>query len=66
MDPLHDQLLQRLEAGQIHPQEMQAFQLANQDATVERELMWMLFCIEQLEKHRLRLVEHLRSLPVGD
>ena len=66
MDPLHEQLLQRLEAGQIHPQEMQAFQLANQDATVEHELMWMLFSIEQLEKHRLRLVEHLRSLRVGD
>lgn len=62
MDPLHEQLLQRLEAGQIHPEEMQRFQGANQDATVDRELLWMLFSLDQLEKHRLRLVEYLRSL----
>lgn len=62
MDPLHEQLLQQLEAGQIHPQEMQQFQAANRDATVNHELMWILFSIEQLEKHRLRLVEHLRTL----
>lgn len=62
MDPLHAQLLSLLEAGRIHPEEMEQFRSANQDETVDRELMWLLFCIEQLENHRLRLVEHLRAL----
>ena len=66
MDPLHERLLQRLEAGQIHPLEMEAFQLAIQDATVERELRGMLGSIEQLEKHRLQLVEHLRAIRAAD
>lgn len=62
---LHAQLLWRLETGQIHRHEMEQFQSRNQDATVEQELMWILFAIDLLETHRYRLVEHLRSLGAG-
>jgi len=62
MDPLHAQLLERLENGHIHPQEMERFRADNPDPTVDRELMWIGFSLEMLEKHRFRLVEHLRSL----
>lgn len=62
MDPLHEQLLGQLEVGQIHPVEMERFRTGNSDQVVDLELMWIQFSIELLEKHRLRLVEHLRSL----
>ena len=62
---LHEQLLWRLETGQIHRHEMEQFQSRNQDGTVEQELMWILFAIDLLESHRYRLVEHLRALCSG-
>jgi hypothetical protein len=61
MNPLHEQLLNRLEAGDIHPEEMKWFRSVSEDARVEQELAWILFSVEQLEKHRLRLVEFLRA-----
>ena len=61
MDPLHEQLLEQLETGQIRREDMERFRADSQDATVQQELMWIVFSIDQLEKHRLRLVQHLRS-----
>ena len=62
MDPLQEQLLRRLETGEIHREELESFRRGCLDSTVDQELMWILFSVEQLEKHRLRLVQHLRSL----
>ena len=66
MEPLHLTLLERLELGEIRRDELERFRADNDsgaqpDATVDQELMWILFSLEQLEKHRLRLVEHLRA-----
>jgi hypothetical protein len=60
MDPVLAELLARLEAGQIHRHEMAAYQ--NQPAAIQLELMWILFAIDTLEEHRLRLVDKLRAL----
>lgn len=61
MPALHAELLRRLELGQIRPDEMARFKAESNDATVDQELTWMLFNIRQLERHRLRLVQHLRA-----
>lgn len=65
MTELHAELLLRLEQGTIRPEEMTHFQLQSNDATVDQELTRMLLSIQQLERHRLRLIEHLRALRSG-
>lgn len=57
---LQAELLHRLEMGQIRPEEMACFREASSDPTVDQDLMWILFHVTQLEKHRLHLIEHLR------
>ncbi|MEI6032069.1 MAG: hypothetical protein WCQ20_13045 [Synechococcaceae cyanobacterium ELA739] len=62
MDPVLAELLAKLEAGQIHRHEMAAYQNQSQSAAIRLELMWILFAIDTLEEHRLRLVDKLRAL----
>ncbi len=62
MDPVLAELLAKLEAGQIHRHEMASYQNQSQSAAIRLELMWILFAIDTLEEHRLRLVDKLRAL----
>lgn len=56
------QLLMCLETGQIHRDVMEQFHLQNRDPEVAQELTGILYAIDLLDTHRLRLVELLRTL----
>lgn len=61
MDPQLAELLRKMEAGQIHRQELQEYQQQGLPADLDLELLWMLFAVDTLEQHRLRLVQKLRA-----
>jgi hypothetical protein len=62
IDPVLAELLAKLEAGQIHRHEMASYQSNQLPAAMNLELMWILFAIDTLEEHRLRLVDKLRGV----
>ena len=62
MEPVLADLLAKLEAGQIPRHEMASYQDNQLPAAINLELMWMLFAIDTLEEHRLRLVDKLRCV----
>jgi hypothetical protein len=61
MDPQLAELLRKMEAGQIHRQELQEYQQQGLPEDLDLELLWMLFAFDTLEQHRLRLVQKLRA-----
>lgn len=61
MDPQLAELLRKLEAGQIHRQELQEYQQQGLPEDLDLELLWMLFAFDTLEQYRLWLVQKLRA-----